>query len=63
MKTGIRMLIETTLPPGRYQMRIAAGNQQTKSGSVVYDIDVPDFSKDQLAMSGVAIGSQRRRES
>lgn len=57
MKTGIRLLIETTLPPGRYQMRIAAGNQQTKSGSVVYDIDVPDFSKDQLAMSGVAIGS------
>jgi VWFA-related protein len=57
MKTGIRMVIETTLPPGRYQMRIAAGNQQTKSGSVVYDIDVPDFTKDQLAMSGVAMGS------
>ena len=57
MKTGIRMVIETTLPPGRYQMRIAAGNQQTKSGSVVYDIDVPDFMKDQLAMSGVAMGS------
>jgi VWFA-related protein len=57
MKTGIRMLVETTLPPGRYQMRIAAGNQQAKAGSVVYDIDVPDFTKDQLAMSGVAIGS------
>jgi VWFA-related protein len=58
MKTGIRMLIETTLPPGRYQMRIAAGGPQpSKAGSVVYDIDVPDFSKDQLAMSGVAIGS------
>jgi hypothetical protein len=57
MKTGIRMVIETTLPPGRYQMRIAAGNQQTTSGSVVDDIDVPDFTKDQLAMSGVAMGS------
>jgi hypothetical protein len=58
MKTGIRMMIETTLPPGRYQMRIAAGGQQqSKSGSVVYDIDVPDFTKDQLAMSGVALGS------
>jgi hypothetical protein len=58
MKTGIRVMIETTLPPGRYQMRIAAGGQQqSKSGSVVYDIDVPDFTKDQLAMSGVAIGS------
>jgi VWFA-related protein len=57
MKTGIRMVVETTLAPGRYQMRIAGGNQQTKAGSVVYDIDVPDFTKDQLAMSGVAIGS------
>jgi VWFA-related protein len=58
MKTGIRVMIETTLPPGRYQMRIAAGGQQqSKSGSVVYDIDVPDFTKDQLAMSGVVLGS------
>ena len=57
MKTGIRMMMETSLPPGRYQMRVAAGNQQTRSGSVVYDIDVPDFTKDQLAMSGVALGS------
>jgi hypothetical protein len=57
MKTGIRMMIETTLPPGRYQMRIAAGNRDTQAGSVVYDVDVPDFMKDPLIMSGVAIGS------
>jgi VWFA-related protein len=57
IKTGIRMLVETILAPGRYQMRIAAGNRQAKAGSVVYDIDVPDFTSDQLAMSGVAIGS------
>ena len=57
MKTGIRTMIETTLPPGRYQMRIAAGGQQSRAGSVVYDIDVPDFTKDQFAMSGVALGS------
>ena len=57
MKTGIRTMIETTLPPGRYQMRIAAGGQQSRAGSVVYDIDVPDFTKDQLSMSGVALGS------
>jgi hypothetical protein len=57
MKTGIRIMAETTLPPGRYQMRIAAGNRETKAGSVVYDIDVPDFTKDPLVMSGVAIGS------
>jgi hypothetical protein len=57
MKTGVRMVFETTLAPGRYQMRIAAGNREAKAGSVVYDLDVPDFTKEALAMSGVAIGS------
>jgi VWFA-related protein len=57
MKTGIRMMIETTLPVGRYQIRIAAGNRDTKAGSVIYDVDVPDFTKEPLIMSGVAIGS------
>ena len=57
MKTGIRMVVETTLAPGRYQMRIAAGNRDNKAGSVVYDLDVPDFTKDQLIMSAVTIGS------
>jgi len=57
MKTGIRIMFETSLAPGRYQIRIAAGNGSTKAGSVVYDLDVPDFTKDALIMSGVAIGS------
>ena len=57
MKTGIRMVVETTLAPGRYQMRIAAGNRDSKAGSVVYDLDVPDFTKDPLVMSAVTIGS------
>ena len=57
MKTGIRMVVETTLAPGRYQMRIAAGNRETKAGSVVYDLEVPDFTKAPLVMSGVSIGS------
>src|SRR5688572_14367340 len=57
MKTGIRVLLETELAPGRYQMRIAAGNGQNSAGSVVYDLDVPDFSKAPLMLSGVTIGS------
>jgi VWFA-related protein len=57
MQTGMRMLLETELAPGRYQMRIAAGNG-SRAGSVVYDIDVPDFSRTPLALSGVTIGSQ-----
>ena len=57
MATGIRMLFETSLAPGRYQMRIAAGNGGDQTGSVVYDLDVPDFTKSALVMSGVTLGS------
>ena len=57
MTSGMRMLLETELAPGRYQMRVAAGNGGSKAGSVVYDIDVPDFAKTPLVLSGVAIGS------
>jgi VWFA-related protein len=58
MKTGIRMMLEVELRPGRYQTRIAAGNHNGRTGSVVYDIDIPDFTKGPLVLSGVAIGSE-----
>jgi hypothetical protein len=38
-------------------MRVAAGNKAGKAGSVVYDLEVPDFTKEPLMMSGVAITS------
>ena len=58
VKTGLRMQSTMTLVPGRYQLRIAAGNTQTdKIGSVMYDLDVPDFTKEQLAMSAVALST------
>jgi VWFA-related protein len=57
LKNGIRMVLETELAPGRYQMRIAAGNRENTAGSVVYDLDVPDFTKGPLTLSGIAIGS------
>ncbi|HLG58399.1 MAG TPA: VWA domain-containing protein [Vicinamibacterales bacterium] len=57
MQSGMRMLAETRLAPGRYQMRVAAANRAGKSGSVVYDLEVPDFTKGPLALSGVALGS------
>jgi VWFA-related protein len=58
MKSGMRMVLETELAPGRYQMRVAAGNGGTRAGSVVYDLDVPDYSKTPLVLSGVTIGSE-----
>lgn len=47
-----RALTELSLPPGRYQLRIAAGDEQ-RAGSVLYDLEIPDFRKEPLTMSGV----------
>jgi VWFA-related protein len=52
---GIRVLSQIALPPGRYQLRVAAGTPTGKVGSVLYDLDVPDFYKSPLTMSGVAL--------
>jgi VWFA-related protein len=53
---GIRVRIGTTLelPPGRYQIRVAAGTALT-AGNVVYDLKVPDYSEAPLDMGGVAL--------
>jgi VWFA-related protein len=55
---GVRLLTAADLPPGRYQLRVAAGNANGKAGSVIYDLDVPDFFKDSLSMSGIALTSE-----
>lgn len=55
---GFRILSQIDLPPGRYQLRVAARETNTKrAGSVVYDLDVPDFSKEKLSISGLALTS------
>ena len=58
-REGMRIVSELLLPPGMYQVRAAAGNRQNKAGSVIADLEVPDFRKDPLRMSGVAISSAR----
>jgi hypothetical protein len=56
--TGIRILNRLDLPPGRYQLRFAAHDTSGGSiGAVSYDLDVPDFSKGPLTMSGVVLTS------
>jgi VWFA-related protein len=52
---GLRVLSQINLPPSRYQLRVAAGNAAGKVGSVLYDLEVPDFYKAPLTMSGVAL--------
>ena len=49
----MRVVSEFELPHGRYQLRIAAGSPP-RAGSVVYDLEVPDFGNG-LQMSGVSI--------
>ena len=50
------VLSRIDLKPGRYNLRIAAHNPAIgKSGSVFYDVDVPDFRKDGLWLSSLAL--------
>lgn len=51
---GIRVLSEIQLPPGRYQIRVAGGTTM-RAGSVIQDVEVADFTKDPLMMSGVSL--------
>ena len=53
---GVRSNPRIVLPPGRYQLRIGArealGGQ---SGTVFYDLQVPDFTKDPVMISGLLL--------
>lgn len=55
---GFRVLSRLNLPPGRYQIRYAAYESGgDKVGSVRYDLEVPDFTKAPLSMSGLVLSS------
>lgn len=42
------------LRPGRYQLRLAA-QVKDKAGSVYYDVDVPDFARAPVSLSGIVL--------
>lgn len=53
---GLRMSRRLDLPPGRYQLHIAAkATNGNAVGGLTYDLEVPDFSRPPLAMSGIAL--------
>jgi hypothetical protein len=57
-QTGLRILNRLDLPPGKYQFRIAAHDTNGGNvGSVLLDLDVPDFLKTPLSVSGLALTS------
>ena len=58
VQTGVRVSTRLQLKPGRYQIRVAARESGGgRLGSLNYDVEVPDFSEESLALSGIAIAS------
>ncbi|MBY0493992.1 MAG: VWA domain-containing protein [Cyanobacteria bacterium] len=56
--TGFRLIQTLDLNPGRYILRVAVREANTrKAGSVSFDLEVPDFSKPPLSMSDIAVTS------
>ena len=56
--TGFRVIQSLDLQPGRYLLRVAVREGNTrKAGMVTYDLEVPDFTKAPLTMSSVALTS------
>ena len=61
-QNGVRILRHLSLPPGRYQVRVAAQDSgKLKQGSAHFDIDVPDFTKNSIALSNIAIAATADR--
>jgi VWFA-related protein len=57
-RSAFRIVRRIQVPPGKYQLRIGARESGGgKVGSVIYDLDAPDFSKGTLSMSGIAVAS------
>jgi hypothetical protein len=50
----VRVVTDLEMEQGRYQVRVAAATT-ARNGSVVYDLEVPDFSDEDLALSGLAL--------
>jgi hypothetical protein len=59
---GIRMVTEMPLAPGRYQLRVAGGPTVGHAGSVTYDLDIPNYAKEPLVMSGVSLTSSTAKD-
>jgi hypothetical protein len=56
--TGFRVIQSLDLQPGRYLLRVAVREGNTrKAGMVTYDLEVPDFTKAPLTISSLALTS------
>jgi VWFA-related protein len=57
-QSAFRVIRRIQVPPGKYQLRIGVRESGGgKLGTVIYDLDAPDFTKGNLTMSGIALAS------
>ena len=57
-RTGIRLLSRLTLPPGRYQIHVGAYERSGgATGTVPYDLELPDYSRVPFGLSGLVLTS------
>jgi VWFA-related protein len=54
---GFRYFDRLDLPPGRHEVRLVVHQPAGSTGSVVAHVDVPDFGKTPLTMSGLVLAS------
>jgi len=61
-QNGVRILRHLSVPPGRYQLRVAAQDSaNTRQGSAHFDLDVPDFTKNPIVLSNIALAATADR--
>ncbi len=58
-----RLVTRFAVEPGHYHIRVAALADDGRSGSVLHEVDVPDFSKGRLAMTDIALAFGADRSS
>lgn len=57
-RNGLRLVSAIDVAPGRYQLRVAAGASTGPAGGVVLDLEIPDFTRSRLGMSGLSVASK-----
>jgi hypothetical protein len=55
--SGYDLLSRLELEPGRYEIRVATDAPSGRRGSVFAFVDVPNFSRDDLTLTGVALST------
>ncbi len=55
---GLRLVTEIALAPGHYQLRLAAHDPvANRSGSVFWDLEIPDFDKQTVSMGNLLLSA------